>query len=144
MYKSTKDTFNHVLWQPSNSSLRNVEVDEAGRLAAFRGRFGRGWDIEKPVEAGSAEEGEAAAAATADKAEGAKAKAAAPAAGAPAADAADKTGAKEKAKEEESKPAAPQSDFGQGLSDLIYSYSAQQEPIKTKKAAPAPKPGKKK
>ncbi|OTA53059.1 hypothetical protein K449DRAFT_311564, partial [Hypoxylon sp. EC38] len=44
LYKSTKDTRNHILWQPSDRSLRNVEVDEAGKLAAFRGRFGRGWD----------------------------------------------------------------------------------------------------
>ncbi|KAH9995865.1 hypothetical protein F4779DRAFT_195703 [Xylariaceae sp. FL0662B] len=47
LYKSTKDTRNHVLWQPNEKSLRNVEVDEAGRLAAFRSRFGRGWDAEK-------------------------------------------------------------------------------------------------
>ncbi|RYP18547.1 hypothetical protein DL767_009821 [Monosporascus sp. MG133] len=51
LYRSTKDTRNHVLWQPNESSLRNVEVDEAGKLAAFRGRFGRGWDAESKVEA---------------------------------------------------------------------------------------------
>ncbi|RYP00322.1 hypothetical protein DL766_007167 [Monosporascus sp. MC13-8B] len=51
LYRSTKDTRNHVLWQPNESSLRNVEVDEAGKLAAFRGRFGRGWDAEGNVEA---------------------------------------------------------------------------------------------
>jgi hypothetical protein len=28
------------------ASLRNVEEDEAGRLRAFRMRFGRGWDAE--------------------------------------------------------------------------------------------------
>lgn len=28
------------------SSLRNIEEDEAGRLRAFRLKFGRGWDIE--------------------------------------------------------------------------------------------------
>ncbi|KAI1491400.1 hypothetical protein F5X96DRAFT_631488 [Biscogniauxia mediterranea] len=44
VYKSTKDTRNHVLWQPRERSLRNVEVDEAGKLAAFRGRFGTMWD----------------------------------------------------------------------------------------------------
>ncbi|KAI1366558.1 hypothetical protein F5Y08DRAFT_300957 [Xylaria arbuscula] len=44
MYKSTKDTRNHALWQPNEKSLQNVEVDEAGKLAAFRERFGRGWD----------------------------------------------------------------------------------------------------
>ncbi|KAG9248084.1 hypothetical protein BJ878DRAFT_489793 [Calycina marina] len=46
VYKSTKDTRNTVLWQPSLASLRNVEQDEAGRLRAFRARFGRGWDME--------------------------------------------------------------------------------------------------
>ncbi|KAI0117871.1 hypothetical protein GGR51DRAFT_269884 [Nemania sp. FL0031] len=44
MYKSTKDTRNHILWNPNEKSLQNVEVDEAGKLAAFRERFGRGWD----------------------------------------------------------------------------------------------------
>jgi hypothetical protein len=34
------------MWQPSLSSLRNVEEDEAGRLRAFRQKFGRGWDVE--------------------------------------------------------------------------------------------------
>jgi len=32
------------------SSLRNVEEDEAGRLRAFRQRFGRGWDAETAAE----------------------------------------------------------------------------------------------
>ncbi|KAK3685813.1 hypothetical protein B0T22DRAFT_466584 [Podospora appendiculata] len=51
LLKSTKDSRNHMLWQPQEKSLRNVEVDEAGKLAAFRERFGRGWDIEaKPEE----------------------------------------------------------------------------------------------
>lgn len=44
LYKSTKDTRNHALWNPSEKSLRNLEVDEAGKLAAFRERFGRTWD----------------------------------------------------------------------------------------------------
>ncbi|EJT71593.1 hypothetical protein GGTG_10848 [Gaeumannomyces tritici R3-111a-1] len=43
-YRSVKDTRNHARWQPSDRSLRNVEVDEAGKLAAFRDRYGRGWD----------------------------------------------------------------------------------------------------
>ena len=38
LYRSSKDTRNHVLWQPSEKSLQNVEVDEAGKLAAFRDR----------------------------------------------------------------------------------------------------------
>ncbi|KAK4669528.1 uncharacterized protein QC763_203790 [Podospora pseudopauciseta] len=47
LYKSAKDTRNHILWQPTDKSLRNVEVDEAGKLAAFRERYGRGWDAEE-------------------------------------------------------------------------------------------------
>lgn len=34
------------MWQPSMASLRNVEEDEAGRLRAFREKFGRGWDAD--------------------------------------------------------------------------------------------------
>ncbi|OAA36554.1 hypothetical protein BBO_08136 [Beauveria brongniartii RCEF 3172] len=44
LYRPVKDTRNALLWQPSDKSLRNVELDEAGRLAAFRERFGRGFD----------------------------------------------------------------------------------------------------
>ncbi|KAK9780164.1 hypothetical protein SCAR479_02801 [Seiridium cardinale] len=55
LYKSTKDTRNHLMWNPSAKELKNVEVDEAGKLAAFRGRFGRSWDLP----AGAEEEGEA-------------------------------------------------------------------------------------
>jgi hypothetical protein len=41
------------------TSLRNVEEDEAGRLRAFRLRFGRGWDAEAVSEEGEEEkEGE--------------------------------------------------------------------------------------
>ena len=46
VYRSTKDSRNHPLWQPSLDSLRNVEQDEAGRLRAFREKFGRGWDLD--------------------------------------------------------------------------------------------------
>lgn len=56
IYRSTKDTRNHPLWQPSLDSLRNVENDEAGRLSAFRERYGRGWDGEMEKKEG--EEGE--------------------------------------------------------------------------------------
>lgn len=38
------------MWNPSSPKLVNFEVDEAGRLAAFRARFGRSFD------AGTAEE----------------------------------------------------------------------------------------
>ena len=47
LYKSGKDSRNHILWQPSDKTLKNVEVDEAGKLAAFRERFGRGWEGEE-------------------------------------------------------------------------------------------------
>lgn len=53
LYRAAKDTRNTLLWQPSERSLRNVELDEAGRLAAFRERFGRGYDLSSP----SAEDG---------------------------------------------------------------------------------------
>lgn len=78
VYRSSKDTLNHHLWQPSLESLRNVEQDEAGRLRAFRNRFGRAFDLESPVEEAKStadvpSEGENTVAATADK--GAEAKA---------------------------------------------------------------------
>lgn len=56
IYRSSKDTRNHLLWQPSEKSLRNVELDEAGRLAAFRDKFGRGFDLQGE-EAAKEEEG---------------------------------------------------------------------------------------
>ncbi|EFX01458.1 50S ribosomal protein [Grosmannia clavigera kw1407] len=55
LHRSTKDSRNHILWQPTEKSLRNVEVDEAGRLAAFRNRFGRGWDASQDVSEEAAE-----------------------------------------------------------------------------------------
>ncbi|KAL8941191.1 MAG: hypothetical protein Q9211_001905 [Gyalolechia sp. 1 TL-2023] len=62
VYQSTKDTRNTALWNPSSQKLLNVEADEAGRLRAFRERFGRGWDAEKMVtrdeEAGEVKEGQ--------------------------------------------------------------------------------------
>ncbi|TQS38892.1 hypothetical protein Golomagni_00596 [Golovinomyces magnicellulatus] len=50
VYKSNKDSRNHPLWQPSSAALKNVEADEAGRLRAFRLRFGHGWDAEEKPE----------------------------------------------------------------------------------------------
>ncbi|KAM5432362.1 hypothetical protein MferCBS31731_007565 [Microsporum ferrugineum] len=44
VYRSTRDTRNALLWNPSSEKLLNREDDEAGRLAAFRSRYGRGWD----------------------------------------------------------------------------------------------------
>lgn len=58
------------MWQPSMGSLRGIEEDEAGRLKAFRSRFGRGWDVEaqEEGEAGAGEETGADAKATERKA----------------------------------------------------------------------------
>ena len=44
VYRSTKDTRNVPLWNPSSQKLLSFEADEAGRLRAFRAKFGRGWD----------------------------------------------------------------------------------------------------
>ena len=52
VYRSTKDTRNSPLWNPSSKALANVESDEAGRLAAFRSRFGRGYDAAKASDQG--------------------------------------------------------------------------------------------
>lgn len=54
IYRAAKDTRNTLTWQPSEQSLRNVEVDEAGRLAAFRERFGRAFDTQAAAEEGGA------------------------------------------------------------------------------------------
>ncbi|KAK7959073.1 mitochondrial 54S ribosomal protein bL31m [Apiospora aurea] len=62
LYKSTKDTRNHVMWNPSEKSLKNIEVDEAGKLAAFRERYGRGWDAQAPEVQDGGEGAQAAAA----------------------------------------------------------------------------------
>ncbi|KAL5114388.1 hypothetical protein ACEQ8H_007737 [Pleosporales sp. CAS-2024a] len=53
VYKSAKDIRNAPLWNPSSQKLLNVEEDEAGRLAAFRAKFGRGWDTEAAKGKGS-------------------------------------------------------------------------------------------
>ncbi|EXJ78017.1 hypothetical protein A1O3_09176 [Capronia epimyces CBS 606.96] len=47
VYRSTRDTRNSPLWNPSSKELLNVEDDEAGRLAGFRARFGTGFDTAK-------------------------------------------------------------------------------------------------
>ena len=46
VYKTVKDARNNPLWNPSLRSLANLEEDDAGRLRAFRRRFGRGWDAD--------------------------------------------------------------------------------------------------
>ncbi|OCK81495.1 hypothetical protein K432DRAFT_295383 [Lepidopterella palustris CBS 459.81] len=52
VYRSTKDLRNTPLWNPSSQKLLNVEEDEAGKLKAFRAKFGRGWDAESADEVG--------------------------------------------------------------------------------------------
>lgn len=106
LLKTSKDTRNHLLWQPSEKSLRNVEVDEAGKLAAFRDRFGRGWDLEATQE----EEDKAAAAAAAASA------AAAP----PVADGAEQQQEQAPLEAEEARP----DDAFDSLVDLISGYAA--------------------
>lgn len=32
------------MWNPSSQRLQSAEEDEAGRLAAFRSKYGRAWD----------------------------------------------------------------------------------------------------
>ncbi len=59
VYKSNKDTRNAPLWNPSSAKLLNLEADDAGRLRAFREKFGRGWDAERmDAEDGKLEEEE--------------------------------------------------------------------------------------
>ncbi|KAK5329797.1 hypothetical protein LTR93_001385 [Exophiala xenobiotica] len=52
VYRSTRDTRNSPLWNPSSKELLNVEEDEAGRLAGFRARFGSGFDSARELKKG--------------------------------------------------------------------------------------------
>ncbi|RCI12482.1 hypothetical protein L249_1165 [Ophiocordyceps polyrhachis-furcata BCC 54312] len=45
LYRPVKDTRNTLTWQPSEKTLHNIELDEAGKLAGFRDRYGRSFDI---------------------------------------------------------------------------------------------------
>ncbi|KAK3325351.1 hypothetical protein B0H66DRAFT_548055 [Apodospora peruviana] len=109
MYKSTKDSRNHQVWQPSDKSLKNVEVDEAGKLAAFRERFGRGWDLDQqPLE------GEAPAAV------GGGAEAATKGAGAQ----------NQEQQKQAATPAEPSEDPFDSLTDLISQYHTADKSIK--------------
>lgn len=47
VYRSTRDTRNSALWNPTSRELLNVEDDESGRLASFRARFGTSFDSQK-------------------------------------------------------------------------------------------------
>ena len=59
VYRSSKDTRNTPLWNPSSQKLLNMETDEAGKLRAFREKFGRGWDASKAKESDEILAGEA-------------------------------------------------------------------------------------
>jgi hypothetical protein len=49
VYRSTRDTRNSALWNPTSRELLNVEDDESGRLASFRARFGTSFDNQKTI-----------------------------------------------------------------------------------------------
>ncbi|KAK2022308.1 hypothetical protein LX32DRAFT_645623 [Colletotrichum zoysiae] len=123
LVRSAKDSRNHPLWQPSEKSLQNVELDEAGKLAAFRERFGRGFDLAaaKPAEG---EETTTTAAAAAS----ASASASAPAADAPAVAAPPTTTGGKDGKAETKAPAQPAEakDDPFDMGDLISGYAALQ------------------
>jgi hypothetical protein len=133
LYKSAKDSRNHILWNPTEKSLRNVEVDEAGKLAAFRERFGTAWDLDSapPEETAAA----AAAALAASKKTGGQKGAAAAAAEAAAAAAAEgdkKVEAKDAAEPAVAKDAAAQTpaqaaseDPFASLTDLISAFATE-------------------
>lgn len=127
LYKAAKDSRNHILWQPSEKSLRNVEVDEAGKLAAFRERYGKAWDLGGPsTQAGEEQpQADAPALGAASAKEGVKGEAAK----------AGKVEAKE-AKPEEDKAkapveaAAPEEDPFDSLVDLISAYATEDKNVK--------------
>lgn len=54
--RTSKDARNHPLWNASDALLAGVEEDEAGKLKAFRTRYGRGFDIELDEESVQAED----------------------------------------------------------------------------------------
>jgi hypothetical protein len=123
LYKSAKDSRNHILWNPTEKSLRNVEVDEAGKLAAFRERFGTAWDLDSVA---PEETAAAAAAPAASKKKGGKKGAAAAAADAAA------EGEKKAEAKEAAAPAAAQTpaqaaaeDPFASLTDLISAYATE-------------------
>jgi hypothetical protein len=47
VYRSTRDTRNSALWNPTSKELLSVEDDESGRLASFRSRFGTSFDVQR-------------------------------------------------------------------------------------------------
>jgi hypothetical protein len=132
LYKSDKDSRNHILWNPSETSLRNVEVDEAGKLAAFRERYGTAWDLGGPASAGKAE---AAAPAAKEAVKAEKGDKKAPA-------------AKEEAKAAAAPAPVEEEDPFASLVDLISAYAVEDKAVKgglsAKDQARKDKSGKKK
>ncbi|KAK3297216.1 uncharacterized protein B0H64DRAFT_120899 [Chaetomium fimeti] len=139
LYRSAKDSRNHILWQPTEKSLRNVEVDEAGKLAAFRERYGSSWDLDAPTTAAGADAPGAGAAAP-----GAGDAAAASKEGGEKGPAVEKKGAaeekgdKKQVDAKEAKPAAAQepaeaaasADPFDSLVDLISTYASEDKNTK--------------
>lgn len=137
MYRSTKDTRNHLVWQPTEESLQNVELDEAGKLASFRSRFGAQFDLAGPTAA--ERQAAADAAAAAEEAKGAKRGKAKAAAMARA-----KAAAEEEAKKREQEAAEEEED---GFANLLAGYVVDQPHLKGGQVAgknAAAKKGKKK
>ena len=60
VFRSSRDTRNSPLWNPSSRELANQEDDDSGRLSGFRARFGRSFDASRDdaVDEGSAESAE--------------------------------------------------------------------------------------
>ncbi|KIV91731.1 hypothetical protein PV10_06240 [Exophiala mesophila] len=53
VYRSTRDTRNAPLWNPTSKDVMNVEEDDSGRLAGFRARFGTSFDALTPESSSS-------------------------------------------------------------------------------------------
>jgi len=50
VFRTTKDTRNHPLWNESDAAVMGLEEDEAGKLKAFRNKYGHGFDIQDASE----------------------------------------------------------------------------------------------
>ncbi|RPB05452.1 hypothetical protein L873DRAFT_1797808 [Choiromyces venosus 120613-1] len=46
VFRTTKDTRNHPLWNESDAAVMGLEEDEAGKLKAFRNKYGHGFDMQ--------------------------------------------------------------------------------------------------
>ncbi|KAH6641393.1 hypothetical protein F5144DRAFT_545447 [Chaetomium tenue] len=140
LYKSAKDSRNHILWQPTEKSLRNVEVDEAGKLAAFRERYGSSWDLDGPAAPAAAAAGAAAPAAAAPVAADGSKESGEKGAAAVGKKGAEEKGDKKKVDAKDAKPAAaaqapaeaaaPAEDPFDSLVDLISTYATEDKNIK--------------